>query len=296
MRAISVKDGYRNSTIEAERFTIIPPVAPAPMFDLLGDTYYGTRFLTITNSLPGSSIYYTTNGTTPTTSSTLYTGALTLSNPATVRAITVKSGYTQSSEVSQTYTIIQTPEIQYLNASATRITQGSSVQLSWSYTNTPLTASMNNGIGSVLNTYSRTVTPLVTTTYTLTASNAYGTSTRSVTITVDPPVVPTPSFSLLSGNYNGNQTLSLTNTLSGSTMYYTIDGTTPTTSSPVYSTPFTLSSSTTVKVLAVKSGYTNSVIATANYTITQPPVIPTLTASPTTITQGDTTTLNWTLG
>jgi RHS repeat-associated protein len=296
VRAISVKDGYRNSTIEAERFTIIPPVAPAPMFDLLGGTYYGTRFLTITNSLPGSSIYYTTNGATPTTSSTLYTGALTLSNSATVRAITVKSGYTQSSMVSQTYTIIQTPEIQYLNASATRITQGSSVQLSWSYTNTPLTASMNNGIGSVLNTYSRTVTPLVTTTYTLTASNAYGTSTRSVTITVDPPVVPTPSFSLLSGNYNGNQTLSLTNTLSGSTMYYTIDGTTPTTSSPVYSTPFTLSSSTTVKVLAVKSGYTNSVIATANYTITQPPVIPTLTASPTTITQGDTTTLNWTLG
>jgi hypothetical protein len=56
---------------------------------------------------------------------------------------------------------------------------------------------------------------------------------------------------------------------SGATMYYTLNGTTPTTSSTPYSGQINLSGkgSKTVKALAVKSGLSNSAVATATFTI-----------------------------
>jgi len=56
---------------------------------------------------------------------------------------------------------------------------------------------------------------------------------------------------------------------SGATVYYTTDGTTPTTSSPVYTAQIGLSGrgSKTVKTFAVKAGFNNSSVATAVFTI-----------------------------
>ena len=54
---------------------------------------------------------------------------------------------------------------------------------------------------------------------------------------------------------------------SGATIYYTTDGSTPTTSSSVYSTAIPVSKTTTIKALATANGYNNSTIAEATYTI-----------------------------
>ena len=59
---------------------------------------------TITCSTSGATIYYTTNGNTPTTSSTQYSSPITLSGACTIKAIAVKSGMTNSSVASQPYT------------------------------------------------------------------------------------------------------------------------------------------------------------------------------------------------
>lgn len=64
---------------------------------------------TISCSTSGATIYYTTNGNTPTTSSTQYSSPITLSAACTIKAIAVKSGMNNSSVASQSYT----PSSQY---------------------------------------------------------------------------------------------------------------------------------------------------------------------------------------
>ena len=55
----------------------------------------------------------------------------------------------------------------------------------------------------------------------------------------------------------------------GATIHYTTDGSTPTTSSPAYTGPFSVTQTTTVRAMAAASGMTNSDVASATYTIQQ---------------------------
>ena len=93
--------------------------------------------------------------------------------------------------------------------------------------------------------------------------------------------VATPTFSPVEGTYTEAQSVSILCATDGATIYYTIDGTEPTTSSTEYSAPITVSETTTIKAMAVKSGMTNSETATATYTINITP------AGQQTITIGD---------
>ena len=80
----------------------------------------------------------------------------------------------------------------------------------------------------------------------------------------------TPTFSPVAGTYTGTQTVTITSSTSGGTIYYTTDGTTPTHSSSSISNGGTISvaSSLTVKALASVSNFVDSAIASAAYTIT----------------------------
>ena len=61
--------------------------------------------------------------------------------------------------------------------------------------------------------------------------------------------------------------LSLASTTVGSTIYYTVDGSTPTVASAVYSTPIIINGDMTIKAFGVKAGLLNSEISTLNYKI-----------------------------
>ena len=76
-----------------------------PTFSPGGGTYTSTQSVSISDSTSGATIYYTTNGSTPTTSSTVYSGAISVSSTTTIKAIGAKSGDTTSSVASATYTI-----------------------------------------------------------------------------------------------------------------------------------------------------------------------------------------------
>ena len=77
----------------------------------------------------------------------------------------------------------------------------------------------------------------------------------------------TPTFSVAPGTYTTAQTVTIADATSGATIYYTTNGTTPTTSSTKYTVPITVSSTETIEAIAVAPGDTNSAVGTAAYTI-----------------------------
>jgi hypothetical protein len=78
----------------------------------------------------------------------------------------------------------------------------------------------------------------------------------------------TPVYSPKAGKYTSPQMVTITTALAGATIYYTTDGTTPTPSSPVYSTPISVSATETLKADATAPGYVRSAVTTGVYTIT----------------------------
>jgi hypothetical protein len=81
--------------------------------------------------------------------------------------------------------------------------------------------------------------------------------------------VESPEFSPVAGAYVGNQVITITTATSGATIKYTLDGSTPTSSSGLtYSSPIGITSDITIKAMAYKSGLLDSVVETAAYTIT----------------------------
>ena len=78
--------------------------------------------------------------------------------------------------------------------------------------------------------------------------------------------VEAPVFSPEAGYYTSAQTVTITSATSGASIYYTLDGSTPTTSSTLYSNPLSINATTTVKAIAVKDNIV-STITSGTYTI-----------------------------
>src|SRR5579871_743509 len=80
------------------------------------------------------------------------------------------------------------------------------------------------------------------------------------------PRLSAPSFSVNGGSYSSAQSVSIS-APTGATIYYTSNGQPPTTSSNQYTGPISVSSSEIIQAIAVETGYTDSLVAVANYDI-----------------------------
>jgi len=80
----------------------------------------------------------------------------------------------------------------------------------------------------------------------------------------------TPVFTPPGGSYSSTQSVTITDPTRGSAIYYTLDGTTPTAASKVYSVPISVTATETIKAIAAAPGFANSAVGTAAYTITAP--------------------------
>ncbi len=104
-----------------------------------------------------------------------------------------------------------------------------------------------------------------------------------VTLTVNgTAAAATPVFTPPGGTYSNTQPVTITDATRGAAIYYTVNATTPTTASTVYSGPISVTANETIKAIAVAPGYGQSAVATATYTLTQPIAatpIPTQTVS-----------------
>lgn len=104
-------------------------------------------------------------------------------------------------------------------------------------------------------------------------SGCGGGSSSTTTTTPTTPTTPTTQVaapSVLSFSdaalQNGAVLVSLATTTSGATIYFTLDGSTPSTSSQIYEAPFLVSSNLTVKAIATASGDTASSVASKSFT------------------------------
>ena len=105
VKAMAVKEGYNNSTVSTALYTITLPLVATPTFTPAAGTYTETQSVTIACTTEGATIYYTLDGTDPTTSSSVYSSALSISETTTVKAMAVKSGMTNSEIGTALYTI-----------------------------------------------------------------------------------------------------------------------------------------------------------------------------------------------
>lgn len=80
--------------------------------------------------------------------------------------------------------------------------------------------------------------------------------------------VISPVYSAKTGTYPGGCIVSLSSASTGALIYYTTDGTTPTTNSTLYTNPITVSSNKIINAKAVKTGMDDSFVSSETYTIT----------------------------
>src|SRR6266568_62221 len=246
-------------------------VVATPTFSPGGGTYTGSVTVTISDATSGATIHYTIDGSTPTTSSPFYGGAPTFTQTTTLKAMAAASGMTNSGVASATYTVQQqvaTPAFSpgggtYTGSVTVTINDASSGATIYYTTNgsTPTTS-------SVVYTGALTFTQTTTLKAMAAASGMTNSGVANATYTVQQQVA-TPTFSPGGGTYTGSVTVSINDASSGATIYYTTNGSTPTTSSAVYSGALTFTQTTTLKAMAAASGMTNSGVANATYTVQQ---------------------------
>ncbi|RCX10528.1 chitobiase/beta-hexosaminidase-like protein [Anaerobacterium chartisolvens] len=84
---------------------IIAPKGDAPTFSPEGGAYTSIQTVSISTATEGAEIRYTTDGSTPTQNSSLYSGPITLNASKTIKAIALKSGSEDSDEASAEYAL-----------------------------------------------------------------------------------------------------------------------------------------------------------------------------------------------
>ena len=358
----------------------LPSVA-TPTFDPAGGSYSDPVSVTISCATSGASIYYTTDGNTPTANSTLYSSPITISETTTVKAIGMMSGMNNSSVATATYSFTEVMTIAearaledneyatvqgvvifidgknvyiqdatagidlFLNSNAPATLElGDLVQahgmksvfrglvelksidpsnpehfsvisgghnlplaektieeiftdaaganmlqstrlrivdaivgpIDYNY-NTPISQGSNS-----LNIYKLPEVPGLQEGDNITVIGVLGcfdspqlrvNSADDVTISTPQDMVATPTFSPAAGTYSSTQSVTISCATEGASIHYTLDGTTPTANSALFTEPITVSTSMTIKAIGVKPGIMDSYVATAEYTITSPMTI-----------------------
>ena len=263
---------YNTATGTSSAITVTA-TAPTITFTVPNHTYGDAPFtVSATSSSTGAVTYSLVSGPATISGSTVtLTGAGTVVLQASQAAAGNYTGGTQTATVTvakESQTITFTAPTSPVNYGVAPITLSAS-----STSGLAVTFNVVSGPGTVSGS-TLTVTGLGSI---VVAANQAGNSNSSAATQVTQSIVvnaigvaATPSFSPVGGTYTSAQTVSISDTTSGATIYYTTNGTTPTTSSTLYSGAITVSSTETLQAIATATGYSTSAVASAAYTISIP--------------------------
>ena len=255
-----------------------PEIAAAPSFSPSAGSYVGDRNVTISTTTSGATIYYTTDGSDPTTSSTVYSSAIALTAPSTttIKALAVRTGYNDSGIVSGVFSLnLQESEAPVFSLDGGEYIGDKTITLSTSTSGASIYYTTDGSAPTTSSTvYSTPIVltaPSETTIRAVAGGTGFATSSEvSKTYTLLLPLAVAPVISPNGGNFLNEQVVTLSTTTPGGIIYYTTDGSTPSESSLVYSESIDLvaPSETTIKAYVVVAGYRDSDVSEATFILT----------------------------
>lgn len=291
----TVASGKGNRRIAGLTVTYTEGQAPAVSLPAISCV---NNMVTITCDTPDAEIYYTTDGTTPSKSSTLYSNPFEITKNVTVKAIAYKGndasdvqtfdavynvqgeisvaeaislidgGYTASAQVKGYITSIEEVSTNYGNATyliADDMNATNTLKVFRGYwlDGQRFTSQDQIEVGA------QVVVEGNLTLYNSEHEMASGNKILSYTA---PQVeyVKTPVFNPESGMVEAGTEVTITCETEGASIYYTTDGTTPTVESTLYTAPIAVNSAMTITAIAAKEGMVNSEVASASYTLYNP--------------------------
>jgi formylglycine-generating enzyme required for sulfatase activity/C1A family cysteine protease len=274
LKVIAIKENSINSDAVTTSYIINIPVVSNPTFNPADGTSFATsQQITISCSTSGATIKYTIDGSTPSaTVGTTYSAPFTLSATATVKAIATKNGMTDSAIASAAYTKMAqaaTPTFNPVGNTSFATSQQITISCATSGATIKYTTDGSTPSTTVGTPYTAPFTLSATTTIKAIAFNTGMTDSVVASATYTKmDQVATPTFNPADGtNFTTNQQVTISCPTSGAAIKYTTDGTIPSaTAGTLYSAPFTLSTTATVKAIAIKSGMTDSTVSSATYT------------------------------
>jgi|GEM_PF-2410368 len=249
IKAITVKGGVASVVSIASYIISIPTFSPA------AGTYNAAQSVKLSSSDPNAAIYYTTDGSVPTRSSTLYSAAIPVKSTTTINAVAVDAGIS-STVSSATYTL----PLLFAPAAG-------------SYTGTQkVTLSTGNPGDTICYTTDGTTPTGSSTQYTGAIAVGSTESIKAVVVKAGKTsavysaayTISVLSFKPVAGLYTAAQNVTLGTINAGDTIYYTTDGSVPTRSSSLYTSAIQVSSNDTVKAISV-NGTASSTVYKAFY-------------------------------
>ncbi len=295
LQAIAVAPGKAPSAVASAGYTINLNAAATPRFSPAGGSYTSAQTVSISDTSTGANVYYTTDGSVPTVNSTLYTGPIALSKSATLSAIAVASGLANSGVASATYVIGQGTATPLISPAGGAFAATQSVSITDATAGASIYYTTDGSIPTVSsNLYSAPIS--VSSTQTINAvaiASGVSSSVATAAFTINIPAAATPTFNPAAGTYSSTQTVLLSDSTPGATIYYTIDGSAPTVSSAQYNgAGINVSSSQTVKAIATAPGFGPSAVGSAAYTINASVATPTFSPAAGTFTSAQTVTIS----
>ncbi len=276
INAMAMATGFSPSATASAGYTITPPPAATPVIMPTTGSYTSAQTVTITDSTPGATINYTLDGSTPTSSSSTYTGAFSVNATTTVNAIATAANFSPSALASASYTITLPAATPVIMPAAGSYTSAQTVTITDSTTGAAIHYTLD---GSTPTTTSPTyagvfsVNATATVKAIATAANFSPSALASASYTITLPAA-TPIIMPAAGSYTTAQTVAITDSTTRAAIHYTLDGSTPTTTSPTYVGAFSVNTTTTVMAMATAANFSPSATASASYTITLPAATP----------------------
>jgi alpha-tubulin suppressor-like RCC1 family protein len=245
---------------------------PAPVLSVASGTYSADQSVTVTNNDGAATMRYTTDGSEPTTSTptTVSSGGppLSITQTTTLKVKAWKTGYLASNTTTALYELkVVTPTATpgtgaygtAQNVTLSTTTSGATIRYTTDATE-PTTSST---------AYSAPVSVASTLTLRARGFKTGWSPSDSVTPSywISGGTVAAPTATPAAGTFTSAPLVTLASATSGASIRYTLDGSDPTATSPLYRYPFVVAATTTVKARAFKTGMTQSTVTTAAYAV-----------------------------